>query len=233
MLVLFSDDDPVQAFTRLTLELSAANLLPDQSLDVTGKLTRLPDTGVSLAGRTLVLEVSDADGVVTERIVTETRDAFGQFRVDAVGGFARKGAFTVTVTFEATAFLAETQLQKERCQAIQWHMEAEWALLWTVGKVEALGLPTQSCDSRRLVDEIVPPLGSDIAVFINGATLRSPGELLADDDRTYDLWCRYHLAKRNNEAVPEDLNYWVLYERRYAFEWLDGNQEWDEVTCDT
>ena len=109
VLVLFSDEDPVQAFTRLTLELSAANLLPDQSLDVTGKLTRLPDTGVSLAGRTLVLEVSDADGVVTERIVTETRDAFGQFRVDAVGGFARKGAFTVTVTFEATAFLAETQ----------------------------------------------------------------------------------------------------------------------------
>jgi hypothetical protein len=32
--------------------------------------------------------------------------------------------------------------------------------------------------------------------------------------------------------VPEDLNWSVLYERRYAFEWLDGLEDWDEVTCD-
>ena len=38
--------------------------------------------------------------------------------------------------------------------------------------------------------------------------------------------------RRNNEPFPADLNWWVLYERRHAFEWLDGVQEWDDVTCD-
>jgi hypothetical protein len=33
--------------------------------------------------------------------------------------------------------------------------------------------------------------------------------------------------------LPSDLNWWVLYERRYAFEWLDGMQAWDELTCDS
>lgn len=33
--------------------------------------------------------------------------------------------------------------------------------------------------------------------------------------------------------LPEDLQWEVLYERRHAFEWLDGNQDWDEVTCDS
>jgi hypothetical protein len=25
----------------------------------------------------------------------------------------------------------------------------------------------------------------------------------------------------------------VAYERRYAFEWLDGQPDWDDVTCDS
>src|SRR5262245_40693311 len=33
-------------------------------------------------------------------------------------------------------------------------------------------------------------------------------------------------------VAPGDLNWNVLYERRYAFEWLDGNPAWDRVTCD-
>ncbi len=111
-------------------------------------------------------------------------------------------------------------------------MEAQWALLWVIDKVESLGLPTTACDSRRLVDEIMPALDSDVSEFIRGASRRTPGEILAEDDRTYDLWCRWHLAKREDKPLPADLNYWILYERRYAFEWLDGNQEWDAVVCD-
>jgi hypothetical protein len=83
-----------------------------------------------------------------------------------------------------------------------------------------------------LVDEIIPPLGSDIEEFLASAELRSPGVLLAEDDRTYDLWCCVAKARRRGEPLPADLNWWVLYERRYAFEWLDGVQEWDDVTCD-
>ncbi len=130
------------------------------------------------------------------------------------------------------AFLKEPSPGDEQQGRFRWHQEAEWTLLWAIGKVEALGLPTQGCDTRRLVDELIPPLGSEIDEFLASARVRPPGVMLAEDDRTYDLWCRCTLARRERLSLPVDLNWWVLYERRYAFEWLDGHQEWDDVTCD-
>jgi hypothetical protein len=82
------------------------------------------------------------------------------------------------------------------------------------------------------VDEIMPPLGQDSRPFITLSELRSPGALLAEDDRTYDLWCQALAAQRRGESLPSDLNLGVLRERRYAFEWIDGTQEWDDVQCD-
>jgi hypothetical protein len=70
----------------------------------------------------------------------------------------------------------------------------------------------------------MPPPGSDIAEFLASATLRPPGALLAEDDRTYDLWCRALAARRNDTPLHGDLNWNILYERRHAFEWLDGMQ---------
>src|SRR5262249_41626225 len=105
-------------------------------------------------------------------------------------------------------------------------------LLWVIGKVESLGLPTRCCDTQRLVDEIMPALGSDIASYLASSEVRPPGLLLAEDDRTYNLWCQAHAAQRQRQPLPEDLNWSVLYERRYAFEWLDGMEDWDDVTCD-
>jgi Domain of unknown function (DUF4272) len=132
---------------------------------------------------------------------------------------------------EATFFHDPSPTDEER-NRFRWHQEAEWALLWAFGKVETLGLPTRGCDTRRLVDEIIPPLGSDIGRFVASAELRSPGVLLAENDRTYELWCSAIAARRNGESLPSDLIWPVLYERRYAFEWLDGHPEWDDVTCD-
>jgi hypothetical protein len=112
------------------------------------------------------------------------------------------------------------------------HQEAEWTLLWTIGKVEALGLPTHYCDTGRLVDEIIPALGSDIEPFLASATLRPSGVLLNEDLRTYNLWSHALVDRREKKPLPYDLNMTVLYERRYAFEWLDSRELWDNITCD-
>lgn len=136
------------------------------------------------------------------------------------------------VSPEENKFLKNKNPDNKQRIRFQWHQEAEWTLLWLVGKVDSLGLPTRQCDTRRLVDEIIPPLGESVKGFISNAKLRSPGEILAEDNRTYNLWCYAHQARRNEQRLPDDLNYSILYERRYAFEWMDGFQEWDEVTCD-
>jgi hypothetical protein len=136
-----------------------------------------------------------------------------------------------SVTPKEKSFLKNRSLTTEHRNDFAWHQEAEWTLLWAISKVESLGLPTRECDTRRLVNEIIPALSSDITDFVTSARLRQPGALLAEDDRTYDLWCYAQKARRKRE-LPNDLNWMVLYERRYAFEWLEGSQDWDDVTCD-
>jgi hypothetical protein len=132
---------------------------------------------------------------------------------------------------ERTFILGSTHTEAEQLR-FRWKQEALWTLLWMIHRVESLGLPIRCCDTRRLVDEIVPAIGDDLQGFITQSQLRSPGALLAEDDRTYDLWCYALAAQRRGESLPSDLNLGVLRERRYAFEWMDGNQDWDEVTCD-
>ncbi len=138
-----------------------------------------------------------------------------------------------SITPKERAFFGRKRRTKAECIRFQWQQEAEWTLLWMIGRVKTLGLPTKCCDTRRLVDEIIPALGDDLQGFIEKSKLRSPGEILAEDERTYNLWCHALAAQHNKESLPIDLNLGVLRERRYAFEWIDGQQEWDEVTCDT
>ena len=133
---------------------------------------------------------------------------------------------------ERTFILGSAHTESEQ-HRFRWKQEAQWTLLWMICRVESLGLPTRCCDTRRLVDEIIPALGDDLQSFITQSEMRSPGALLAEDDRTYNLWCYAIAAQRRGERLPSDLNLGVLRERRYAFEWMDGNQDWDEVTCDS
>jgi Domain of unknown function (DUF4272) len=135
------------------------------------------------------------------------------------------------VSPQEKAFLSSNPSRKERSDA-RWREEAQWTMLWSIGKIEALGLPTKTCDTKRLMDEIMPALGDRIESFVSSAVLRPPAELLGEDDRTYNLHCYVHKASRAN-AMPEDLIYDVLYQRHYAFEWLSGDDDWDDVQPDT
>ena len=131
------------------------------------------------------------------------------------------------------ALLLDPSVSRDAIHRFRWRQEAEWALLWVVGKVEGLGLPTCECDTRHLVDKIIPALGSDIEPFLASAELRPPGLLLAEDDRHYNLWCRYFQTRRGGtHLLPSDLMLDVLYQREYAFEWLHGIEAWDDVECD-
>ena len=134
---------------------------------------------------------------------------------------------------ERSFLLNPESLDQDAWNKLRWCQEAEWALLWVIGKIESLGLPTHQCDTRRMVDEIIPALGSDIEPFLTSAELRSPGVLLAEEDRHYDLWCRYIQTRRKaSHRLPSDLEVEVLYQREYAFEWLQGIEAWDDVICD-
>ena len=150
-----------------------------------------------------------------------------------VDWFREQGIWEAASPREGEFLLRPASVRGNELLSLRWRQEAEWALLWVVGKVQALGLPTRQCDTRRLVDEIIPPLGADIGPFLKSAELRPPGVLLAEDDRHYNLWCRWFQTRRHGEhLLPADLVFDALYQRQYAFEWLHGTEPWDDVQCD-
>jgi hypothetical protein len=147
--------------------------------------------------------------------------------------FKEQGIWNAVSPREEAFLLDPKAAGRDAVQRLRWQQEAEWTLLWVIRKVDHLGLPVRQCDTGRLVDEIIPALGSDVEPFVASAMLREPGELLAETDRHYDLWCHYIQARRKDpESVPVDLNVAVLYQREYAFEWLLGIEAWDDVQCD-
>ncbi|WP_249369667.1 DUF4272 domain-containing protein [Acaryochloris marina] len=129
-------------------------------------------------------------------------------------------------------WFATKEITDEDRSPLCWRVEAEWTLLWAISKVQSLGLPTQTCDTATLVDDIMPTLGDPIAAFIASSKLRSPGALLVEDDRVYNLHCYARQAFKTN-TVPDDLIYDVLVQRHYAFEWLHSRDEWDDIRLDT
>jgi len=157
------------------------------------------------------------------------------YEVDAqpiVAWFEQQKIWDYVTPLERKFIANPEPTEKEQLQ-FRWKQEAEWTLFWMIGKVSSLGLPIRFCNTRLMADEIVPPLGDDVGDFLEKAKLREPGALLAEDDRTYDLWCNAFACRRRGEALPNDLNLGILRERRYAFEWIKGQESWDEVTCDT
>jgi hypothetical protein len=146
--------------------------------------------------------------------------------------YQNQGIWMHATPQERAFFDAPRDIDQNQLRRFSWQAEAEWGLLWAVGKIETLGLPICQCDSRRLVDEIIPELGSEIEPFLSSAVLRPPGLLLAEDDRHYNLWCHLNLDIRKGGSQPDDLIYGVLWQRVCAFEWLHGITPWDEIKGD-
>jgi hypothetical protein len=159
------------------------------------------------------------------------------FEVDpdpVIEWYREQGVWDQVSPKEQAFLLDPASLSRNEWYILRRHQEAEWTLLWVVGKVESLGLPNRRCDTKRLVDTIIPALGTDIELFLTSARLKPPGVLLAEDNRHYDLWCRYFQTRRQgSHSLPHDLEVSVLYERQYAFNWLHGIEAWGDVQCDS
>ena len=124
-----------------------------------------------------------------------------------------------------------TPSQHERIQ-FTWRFEAAWTLLWSLGYVDRIEMPTGICDVERAIATL---LERSRERFITEATLRSPEEILDQADLIY----RYHWAvvdaRLNGNPPPAGLEPGVVMERHYALNWLIGymDQEWDDVSTDT
>ena len=109
---------------------------------VEGYSKRCPRSARQIAVRTVILQ-----GVVAVGCEVDAEPIIEWFREQCIWR---------SVSPEEMTFLQQPTPTSQERNEIRWHQEAEWALLWVIGKVESLGLPTRCCDTRRLVDDIIP-----------------------------------------------------------------------------
>lgn len=116
--------------------------------------------------------------------------------------------------------------------AMQWQVEALWALAWAVSLHDVLDFG-DSCDNNFV--HLLPDLkkGKSSQSFLSNLKLRKFDDLVEKCDLAYCLhWGAREAALLGSTirgAVPSN----VVLERRKALEWLISNQAWDEVNLDT
>ncbi len=194
-----------------SLNIDTQDILPP-SEDITESYCR---TASEVATRTIILHsiVAAAAGIDMERIT----------------GWLQDQNLWEHVSPRERSILQSPRRFKEDRSGAHWLQEAQWALLWTIQKVEGLGLPTKTCDHIKLVDDIMPVLGGDdIDLFISSVEFRPAAEISAENDRISRIY--YHAQKAaDKDEMPEDLIYGVLYNRYLSFRWLTTDEPWDEV----
>ena len=194
-----------------SLDIDTQDILPP-SEDITESYCR---TASEVAVRTIILHsiVAVGSGIDRERVTEWLQDQ----------------NLWEQVSPRERALLQSPRRFKEDRSGAQWLQEAQWALLWAINRVKELGLPTKTCNSIKLVDEIMPVLGGDdIDQFITSVEFRPAAEISAENDRTSRLYY-YAMQAADKDEMPEDLIYSVLYNRYYAFRWLTGYDSWDDV----
>jgi hypothetical protein len=145
-------------------------------------------------------------------------------------------------------FLDDVALDLDEAQNLVWRIESMWVLLWALGKLPDLLWPDSMCDTRHLMDLVLP--ARDDPAFVEHARLRPKSELLDAQELTMRLHWTIRDAWLNQRLIPSNLNWKtpsemivpvptivgrLIEERHYALNWLVGfgNQEWDDVQTPT
>lgn len=134
-------------------------------------------------------------------------------------------------------FLNDEAPDQQQITNFAWRYEAVWTLAWTLGLVEVLCYPSETCDVDILSKTM---LELDEEALLKNAKLL-PTETLLD---ALDLHFRLHwlVRQRPQDDKPgdgkmggDDLDPGVVLERHHALNWLVqyGGAEWDDVQTPT
>ncbi|HAQ63386.1 MAG TPA: DUF4272 domain-containing protein [Ruminococcaceae bacterium] len=121
---------------------------------------------------------------------------------------------------------------KQDLYDLTWSYETYWSLVWALGIVDDISIPSSPCDCERAI-RIVGDC-KDFSEFKKQVKMRDIDEILD----MLDLYYRYHWATTEHRIRPDtpigDLNDEVVTERRKGLEWLISDvYDWNEISLDT
>ena len=134
--------------------------------------------------------------------------------------------------YEKTLFSKKKLTKKDKIN-ISWKTECIYILLWTIQKIENIGLPIEQCDTEQIF-EILPEYLEPTKDFFSTAIVRTKQEILDKSDLIYRLHWAARQAESEDEKIPANLDKGILEEWHYAINWLTYYDEnWDDILTDT
>ena len=134
--------------------------------------------------------------------------------------------------YEKTLFSKKKLTEKDTIN-ISWKTECIYILLWTIQKIENIGLPIEQCNNEQIF-EILPEYLEPTKDFFSTAIVRTKQEILDKSDLIYRLHWAVRQAESEDEKIPANLDTGILKEWHYAINWLTYyDDNWDEILTDT
>ena len=128
--------------------------------------------------------------------------------------------------------MSKEELSDQEKANATWRYESLYALLWAIGKIDAMQYPSVICPVEEMVGMILEKPREE---FTKDAKVRSTDQILDSLDLVYRMNWACVNARIKNEEPGGNLIPGVVYERHYALNWLVcyQNQDWDHISTDT
>ncbi|WP_269745026.1 DUF4272 domain-containing protein [Methyloversatilis discipulorum] len=128
---------------------------------------------------------------------------------------------------------SETPSERQVFNA-SWRSEALLLLLWSLGLVEAIPAPSETCNPALFRDLLPPRTSVSVNEFIASARRRSDEVLVEMADEILNLHWEARDASINGRECPE-VHIGIIQERHHGINWAIGygGSPWDEVATDT
>jgi Domain of unknown function (DUF4272) len=149
-----------------------------------------------------------------------------------IGYLKSENLWTDVSKQEKELFLKEKLTDQDKIN-ISWRSEAIFVMLWSIDKIEILGLPIEQCDVEKMLD-LLPDFFESNDEFISSASIRSKSDIMDKSDLIY----RVHWVTRQEEidglrdSTIFDSS--MVHEWHYAINWITCYEDnWDDITTDT
>jgi Domain of unknown function (DUF4272) len=137
--------------------------------------------------------------------------------------------------------LPKNDAMEQYQDTVGWRLENMWSLAWILGFIEtpsAISGQLSNEISGQIVAQFLPDLETTIDQLLQESLVRSPEEVVRQNDLFYCAHNAVRSAQMGEKTVPPEFDPigagGAIHERRHSLKWaLSPGVDWDDIELDT